>query len=135
MSKQPIYSNKPLVYFGSGSADLSQGSFSVKADNLGDYDNTNRTGKGVNGLMNVGADMNIKVRYGGTFSIVVGPGHNQDHPLNLLYSGGTMNISIVNPANVTLDLTEDPCDASALVYADNSNRASRTSTVVTVPQD
>ncbi|MBA1393327.1 hypothetical protein EQ500_05530, partial [Lactobacillus sp. XV13L] len=123
-----IINDGSLVRFTSGSADLSQGSFSIQADNLDKY-NTNG-GRAGGGLMNVGSGMNINVRTGGRFSIVVGDGHDKDSPLNLLYASTTMKVNIVNPANVTLDLRKDPCDASALVYADGNR-----SNIITVPSD
>ncbi|AXX65186.1 hypothetical protein DS830_06735 [Bombilactobacillus bombi] len=107
-----ILKNNPLVNFVGGTANLSHGKFSIKAYNLGDY-NTPENG----GLMAVGPDMSIDVRTGGDFNLeVADKNHSSDKPLNLLYSANTMKVNIVNPKNVTLDLRNDPCPNSALVY-------------------
>ncbi|MCO6542216.1 MAG: hypothetical protein J6573_07940 [Lactobacillus sp.] len=118
VSDGQIINNGSLIRFNSGSANLTQGTLHITANNLGKYNTANGYNGG--GLMNVGSGMDINVRTGGKFSIVVGPGHDANSPLNLLYAANKMNVHIVNPADVTLDLRQDPCDASALVYADGN---------------
>ncbi len=122
-SDGPIYSNRPLVNFGGGDAELSHGKFSIDAKNLNNssnngwhYENTSSSDTG--GLMTVGK-ANITVKTGGDFSIAA---HNKTahdsstHPVNLLYcSGGQINL--MNPKNVSLDLRDNNDPASALVYS------------------
>lgn len=122
-----IFNNQPLVSFLGGTANLQKGEFSIQANNLGKYNTANGSNGG--GLLNVGSNMNINVLTGGKFRLAVGPGHDSQSPLNLLYSKSQMNVNLINPADVTLDLSKDPCDTSALVYADGN------STVVQLPND
>ena len=132
-SDGPIYGNNALLNFGGGTADLADGKFSINARNLNkiingkvvDYKSGNN-----NGLMKVGSGAFINVKTGGDFSIAA---HNSKNliddqgntvtdddaatsPVNLLYSSGSMNISIMNPKNVSLDLTDHQCPDSTLVY-------------------
>ncbi|RHW46500.1 hypothetical protein DS832_05740 [Bombilactobacillus bombi] len=124
-----IFNNKALVYFSSGDAELANGTFNMKAYDLGKYDTSSGSNGG--GLMNVGTGMLINVRHGGNFNLeVANDNHSANHPLNLLYAQGKIHVNIVNPANVTLNLNKDPCNASALVYADGRN-----SNVITLPND
>lgn len=125
-SDGPIYNNRPLVNFGGGNAELSHGKFSIDAKNLNNasdngwhYKNTNSPNTG--GLMTVGK-ANITVKTGGDFRIAA---HNKSdadsdqYPVNLLYySGGQINL--MNPKNVSLDLTDHNDPASALVYSSSS---------------
>ncbi|RHW49217.1 hypothetical protein DS831_09195 [Bombilactobacillus bombi] len=123
-----IFSNKALVYFSSGDAELANGTFNMKAYDLGNYDTSSGSNGG--GLMNVGSGMIINVRTGGIFNLEVADNnHSANHPLNLLYAQGKIHVNIVNPTNVSLDLRKDPCDASALVYARGN------STVTTLSRD
>ncbi|NUF24959.1 hypothetical protein [Bombilactobacillus mellis] len=132
-SDGPIYGNNALLNFGGGTADLADGKFSINARNLNkiingkvvDYKSGNN-----NGLMKVGSGAFINVKTGGDFSIAA---HNSKNliddqgntvtdddaatsPVNLLYSSGSMNINIMNPKNVSLDLTDHQCPDSTLVY-------------------
>ncbi|MBA1434503.1 hypothetical protein [Bombilactobacillus bombi] len=120
-SDGPIIDNRPLVFFASGTANLSHGSFTITAYNLGKYNNTTRNNQH-GGLMYVGAGMNINVKTGGNFQLAVGDKNNDaDSPINLLYSAGAMNILINNPENVSLDLNKHQSANSALVYVNNGN--------------
>ena len=122
-SDGPIYSNRPLVNFGGGNAELSHGRFSIDAKNLNNASNNgwhykNGTSSNNGGLMTVGK-ANITVKTGGDFRIAA---HNKSdadsdqYPVNLLYySGGQINL--MNPKNVSLDLTDHNDPASALVYS------------------
>ena len=132
-SDGPISGNNALLNFGGGTADLADGKFSINARNLNkiingkvvDYKSGNN-----NGLMKVGSGAFINVKTGGDFSIAA---HNSKNliddqgntvtdddaatsPVNLLYSSGSMNINIMNPKNVSLDLTDHQCPDSTLVY-------------------
>ena len=127
-SDGPIYGNHPLVYFGGGNAELSHGKFSIDAKNLNNasdngwhYKNTNSSSTG--GLMTVTGTANIDVKTGGDFNIAA---HNKsdadsdNYPVNLLYySGGQINL--MNPKNVSLDLTDHNDPASALVLSSGSS--------------
>ena len=122
-SDGPIYSNRPLVNFGGGNAELSHGKFSIDAKNLNNASNNgwhykNGTSSTNGGLMTVGK-ANITVKTGGDFRIAA---HNKSdadsdqYPVNLLYySGGQINL--MNPKNVSLDLRDHNDPASALVYS------------------
>ncbi|MCX0278498.1 hypothetical protein [Bombilactobacillus mellis] len=125
-SDGPIYGNHQLVNFGGGNAELSHGKFSIDAKNLNNASDNgwhykNTTSSGTGGLMTVGK-ANITVKTGGDFRIAA---HNKSdadsdqYPVNLLYySGGQINL--MNPKNVSLDLTDHNDPASALVYSSSS---------------
>lgn len=127
-SDGPIYSNRPLVNFGGGNAELSHGKFSIDAKNLNNAsDNgwhyTNKPSSNTGGLMTVSGKANITVKTGGDFSIAA---HNKtandsiENPVTLLYySGGQINL--MNPKNVSLDLRDNNDPDSVLVYAPNQN--------------
>ncbi|MBA1434501.1 hypothetical protein [Bombilactobacillus bombi] len=129
VSDGQIYNNYPLVDMAGGTANLSHGSFSIKAKNLGKYSNAGGSG----GLMSVGSGMNINVRTGGSFNISVADTNNSEiEPINLLYSAGQMNIKIKNPDNVTLDLVNDQCPNSALVYVRTGGSQTTLNTIQSV---
>ena len=127
-SDGPIYSNRPLVNFGGGNAELSHGRFSIDAKNLNNASNdgwhyTNKPSSNTGGLMTVSGKANITVKTGGDFSIAA---HNKtandsiENPVTLLYySGGQINL--MNPKNVSLDLRDNNDPDSVLVYAPNQN--------------
>lgn len=123
-SDGPIYSNRPLVIFGGGNAELSHGKFSIDAKNLNNASNDgwhykNTPSSDTGGLMTVSGKANITVKTGGDFRIAA---HNKTandssgYPVNLLYYYGGQ-INLMNPKNVSLDLRDNNDPASALVYS------------------
>ena len=114
-SESNIYDNDPLVYLGGGKANLSHGKFSVDSKHLGTY-NTANSG----GLLKFDNLMAINVKSGGDFNVDVGDNDNDaNDPINLIYASN-LNVSIMNPKNVNLDLRNDKCANSALVYINNN---------------
>ena len=110
-----MYSNSPLVYLQGGVANLAHGKFSVHAHNLNSY-----TTPGNGGLIKFDNTMQINVQSGGDFNVDVADKNNDStKPINLIYAV-TLNLSIMNPKNVSLDLRNDNCKNSALVYIYNS---------------
>lgn len=123
-----IDKNNPLVNLSTGKIDLSHGKLSINTHNLGNYTSAEK-----GGLMQVGPGMDIAVQTGGNFNISVDDNNNAaDKAINLLYSTGTMNINIVNPKNVSLDLRKDNCPNSALVYTGGNGALNKLSDVLKV---
>lgn len=113
-SEGAFYGNNPVVYLQGGNANLSHGKFSVDAKNLKNY---NTAGSG--GLLKFENSMLINVKSGGDFNVDVGDKDNTEtDPINLIYASD-LNVSIMNPKNVNLDLRNDNCANSALVYINN----------------
>lgn len=114
-SNGAMYGNDPVVYLKGGVANLAHGKFSVHAHNLNSY-----TTPGNGGLIRFDNTMQINVQSGGDFNVDVADKNNDStKPINLIYAV-TLNLSIMNPKNVSLDLRNDNCKNSALVYIYNS---------------
>lgn len=98
ISKGPLNpkdSGDHLIHITDGTANLSNGKFSVDATkDLGDF-----TGS----IMYIGGTSSINVSKGGDFSIA-GGGSNR---ITLLESGNSFGVSINNPKNVSLDLRKN----------------------------
>ncbi|MCO6543937.1 MAG: hypothetical protein J6584_08235 [Lactobacillus sp.] len=119
-SEGKIFHNYPLIKMMGGIANLSHGTFHVKANKLGDY--TNSTNATDGGLMSVGSGMKINVKTGGDFSISIGDKDNNPKSIiHLLYASDKMDVSIMNPKNVTLDLRKHQGANNALVYINSGD--------------
>lgn len=91
----PKDSGDHLIHITDGTANLSNGKFSVDAtEDLGDF-----TGS----IMYIGGTSSINVSKGGDFSIA-GGGSNR---ITLLEAGNSFGVSINNPKNVSLDLRKN----------------------------
>lgn len=107
-SDGPISKNSSLVHFAGGKVTLERGKFSIQSKNLSKVINgqsvgynTMGWGNHTNGLMAIGDQASVDVKTGGDFSIAA---NDDDQPMCLLYAPGNLNVNIMNPKNVSLDL-------------------------------
>ena len=107
-SDGPIANNRSLVNFAGGKVTLERGKFSIQSKNLSKVINgqsvgynTMGWGNHTNGLMAIGDQASVDVKTGGDFSIAA---NDDDQPMCLLYAPGNLNVNIMNPKNVSLDL-------------------------------